>query len=81
MIFPLHLSLGLARYIVVNRLWPSRRMPMVLLLEPTLRCNLNCPRCSRNREQSTENRMLTEDECLGYASWHSGEDNLKKLYG
>jgi hypothetical protein len=19
-------------------------------------------------------------ECLGYASWHSGEDNLKKLY-
>lgn len=64
MIFPLHLSLGLARYIVVNRLWPSRRMPMVLLLEPTLHCNLNCPGCGRNREQNTENRMLTEDECL-----------------
>jgi hopanoid biosynthesis associated radical SAM protein HpnH len=64
MIFPLQLSLGLVRYIVVNTLRPRKRMPMVLLLEPTLRCNLNCPGCGRKREQGTEDLMLTEDECL-----------------
>jgi len=63
MIFPLHLSLGLARYIIANRLWPSKKIPMVLLLEPTLRCNLNCVGCARNKE-SEKDRMLTEGECL-----------------
>ena len=65
MIFPIQLSMGLARYIIVNRLWPSKKVPMLLLLEPTLRCNLNCPGCGRIREQvATENRMLTENQCL-----------------
>jgi hopanoid biosynthesis associated radical SAM protein HpnH len=63
MIFPLHLSLGLARYIIANRLWPSKKTPMVLLLEPTLRCNLNCVGCARNKE-SEKDRMLTEGECI-----------------
>ena len=40
-------------------------MPMVLLLEPTLNCNLYCPGCGRNRQSAvTEKSMLTEDECL-----------------
>lgn len=65
MIFPLHLSLGLARYIIGNRLWPGRKMPMIVILEPTLRCNLNCAGCGRNWEsEGTRDRMLTEDECL-----------------
>lgn len=65
MIFPLQLSLGLVRYIIVNRLWPDKKMPMVLLLEPTLRCNLDCPGCGRNRERAgIENQMLTENQCL-----------------
>jgi len=65
MIFPLHLSLGLARYIIGNRLWPNKRIPMLVILEPTLRCNLNCVGCGRNREsEGAQERMLTEDECL-----------------
>lgn len=65
MIFPVQLSLGLARYIIVNRLWPGKKVPMLLLLEPTLHCNLNCPGCGRNREPAaTENWMLTENQCL-----------------
>ena len=36
---------------------------MVLLLEPTTRCNLNCAGCGRNRENGKD-RMLTEGECL-----------------
>ena len=36
---------------------------MLLLLEPTLRCNLNCAGCGRNRENEKD-RMLTEEECL-----------------
>ncbi|MFC2003873.1 radical SAM protein [Chloroflexota bacterium] len=65
MIFPLHLSLGLARYIIGNRLWPSRRIPMLVILEPTLRCNLTCIGCGRIREiESAQDRQLTEDECL-----------------
>jgi len=39
---------------------------MLVLLEPTLRCNLSCPGCGRNREsKGMQERMLTEDECLG----------------
>lgn len=65
MIFPLHLSLGLVRYVFGNRLFPNRRIPMVLLLEPTLNCNLDCPGCGRNQQKdSIRGQMLTADECL-----------------
>jgi hopanoid biosynthesis associated radical SAM protein HpnH len=63
MIFPLHLSFGLVRYIAHNRLRPSRKSPMVLLLEATLRCNLACAGCGRSRERTLD-RTLTEKECL-----------------
>lgn len=38
---------------------------MLVILEPTLRCNLTCVGCGRVREsEGTRDRMLTEDECL-----------------
>ena len=65
MIFPLHLSLGLVKYLVKSRLQPGRRMPMVAILEPTLRCNLACAGCGRIKHNNgTQDTMLTEDQCL-----------------
>jgi len=69
MIFPLRLSLSLVRYILGNRLRPSKRIPMLVIIEPTLRCNLNCSGCGRLTEsKNTQHRMLTEDECLDAAN-------------
>jgi hopanoid biosynthesis associated radical SAM protein HpnH len=65
MIFPLHLSMGLVKYIIGNRLWPNKRMPMLVILEPTLRCNLTCVGCGRIRDsESVQDRLLTVEQCL-----------------
>jgi len=65
MIFSWHLALGLARYIIGNRLWPSKKIPMLVILEPTLDCNLNCIGCGRiGDSESTRDRMLTVAQCL-----------------
>jgi len=38
---------------------------MLVILEPTLRCNLTCVGCGRvRRSANTENRMLTKEQCL-----------------
>jgi len=42
---------------------------MLVIIEPTLRCNLNCSGCGRLTEsKNTQHRMLTEDECLDAAN-------------
>lgn len=65
MIFPWQLSLSLGRYITGNKLQGRERYPMVLMLEPTFRCNLACAGCGRIREaRETRNRDLTAAECL-----------------
>lgn len=65
MIFPWQLSLSLGRYVAANRLRGRVRFPLVLMLEPTLRCNLACAGCGRIREErETGGRMLTAEECL-----------------
>jgi hopanoid biosynthesis associated radical SAM protein HpnH len=65
MIFPWQLSLSLAGYMVRNRLKGRTQYPMVLMLEPTFKCNLACAGCGRVREdQAVGSRMLTLDECI-----------------
>jgi len=65
MIFPWQLSLSLSKYIARNRLRGRERFPLVLMLEPTLRCNLACAGCGRIREEGqVGGRMLTAAECL-----------------
>jgi hopanoid biosynthesis associated radical SAM protein HpnH len=65
MIFPWQLSLSLARHIASNRLRGRKRFPLVLMLEPTLRCNLSCAGCGRIREaKEVDHRDLTAQECL-----------------
>lgn len=65
MIFPWQLFLSLGRYVAANRLQGRKRFPLVLMLEPTLRCNLACAGCGRIREDAeTGGRMLTAQTCL-----------------
>ncbi|HOG45188.1 MAG TPA: adenosyl-hopene transferase HpnH [Anaerolineae bacterium] len=65
MIFPWQLSLSLGRHIAAHRLQGRKRFPLVLMLEPTLRCNLACAGCGRIREEKeTGGRMLSAAECL-----------------
>lgn len=65
MIFPWQLSLSMARHIAHHRLQGRTRFPLVLMLEPTFRCNLACAGCGRIREtQQAGNRELSAQECL-----------------
>jgi hopanoid biosynthesis associated radical SAM protein HpnH len=65
MAFPLRLSLSMAGYVASKKLRGQKRFPMVLMLEPTFRCNLSCAGCGRIREdKAMGGRMLTVDECL-----------------
>ena len=65
MAFPWQLSLSIARYVAANKLRGRRRFPLVLMLEPTLRCNLACAGCGRIREdRAIGSRMLSVHECL-----------------
>ena len=63
--FSRQLSLSLTKYLIKNRLQGRKRFPLVLMLEPTLRCNLACAGCGRIREyQDTLDQMLSAEECL-----------------
>lgn len=50
MAFSVQLSLSLARYILANKLKGVKHFPLVLMLEPSFRCNLSCAGCGRIRE-------------------------------
>ncbi len=64
--FSRQLSLSLARYLAANALRGKKRFPLVLMLEPTLRCNLACAGCGRIREyRDVLDRTLSAEECLG----------------
>jgi hopanoid biosynthesis associated radical SAM protein HpnH len=63
--FPWQLSLSLAKYLVKNKIQGRKRFPLVLMLEPTFRCNLACSGCGRIKEyQDVIDKMLSVDECL-----------------
>ena len=65
MILSWQLSLSLAKYLIKNRLNGRKRFPLILMLEPTLRCNLACAGCGRIREyKDTLTEMLSVDECM-----------------
>lgn len=68
MVFSWQLSLSLVKYIMANKLRARKRFPLVLMLEPTFRCNLSCEGCGRIREyRDVVDQMLSADECLAAA--------------
>jgi len=53
------------RYLLSNGIHRIKRFPLVLMLEPTHQCNLNCSGCGRIREYADSlHRSLSLEECL-----------------
>lgn len=64
--FPLSLTLALITYLSRKRWQGQEKFPLVLMLEPTHQCNLNCLGCGRIKEyRETLGQSLTLEECLG----------------
>jgi hopanoid biosynthesis associated radical SAM protein HpnH len=55
----------MTRYLLQKKLQKNQRFPLVLMLEPTHRCNLTCAGCGRIREyRDTLLEEMTLEECL-----------------
>jgi hopanoid biosynthesis associated radical SAM protein HpnH len=66
--FPVSLYISLAAFFMKNSLKGIKRFPLVLMLEPTHRCNLACKGCDRIRlyeDEHTED--LTLSQCISAA--------------
>ncbi len=63
--FPISLHTSMTRYLIASRLRKVNRFPLVLMLEPTHRCNLQCAGCGRIREyRETLGQELSLEECI-----------------
>lgn len=63
--FPVSLYLSMTRYLLAKRLQGVKRFPLVLMLEPTHRCNLTCSGCGRIREyRDTILEEMSLADCL-----------------
>ena len=59
------LSWSLSKYLLKNKLRGIKRFPLVLMLEPLFRCNLECAGCGRIREYSDIlDQTLSLEDCL-----------------
>jgi len=59
------LSWSLSKYLLKNKLRGIKRFPLVLMLEPLFRCNLECAGCGRIREYSDIlDQTLSVEDCL-----------------
>jgi hopanoid biosynthesis associated radical SAM protein HpnH len=63
--FPISLYVSMGNYLIKNLIHGRKVFPLVLMLEPTHRCNLSCTGCGRIREyHATLDREMTLEECL-----------------
>ena len=68
--FPVSLYASMTTYLLKKRITRDKHFPLVLMLEPTHRCNLTCSGCGRIIEYSkTLQQEMTLEECL-----HSVDD-------
>jgi len=66
--FPISLYSSLTRSFIANAVKGRKKSPLVLMLEPTHRCNLECAGCDRIRLYSKEHAEdLTLDQCMNAA--------------
>ncbi len=64
--FKLGLTTQLTKHIASNRLKGNKRFALVLMLEPTFKCNLSCEGCGRIHEYRQDlDKTLSVQECLG----------------
>lgn len=63
--FPISLIASMTKYLIKKRLSGDQRFPLVLMLELTHLCNLNCTGCGRIREyKDSLNNMISIDDCM-----------------
>src|SRR6187549_3494820 len=60
--FPLRSTVQIGRYVASQK--GVERYPLVLMLEPTLGCNIACIGCGKIREYESNKARLTVDECV-----------------
>src|SRR5690242_20765934 len=64
--FPLGSTVQIARY-VAQQQRKGERYPLVLMLEPTLACNIACIGCGKIREYESNRARLSVEECVDAA--------------
>jgi hopanoid biosynthesis associated radical SAM protein HpnH len=63
--FPVSLYISMTQYLLQKRMQKAKHFPLVLMLEPTHRCNLTCAGCGRIREyRDTILDEMTLEQCL-----------------
>ncbi|MCL4807949.1 MAG: hypothetical protein KJ062_09205 [Thermoanaerobaculia bacterium] len=68
MAVPLIQQIRVGAYVCKQRIMGNRRYPLVLMLEPLLRCNLACPGCGKiAHPEEVLNRNLSVEECIAAA--------------
>jgi hopanoid biosynthesis associated radical SAM protein HpnH len=66
MAIPAHQAIAVGSYIMKQRLKGRKRYPLVLMLEPLWRCNLECAGCGKiQHPEEILNTYLTPEECWG----------------
>lgn len=63
--YPLRSTVQIGRYVASQK--SEERYPLVLMLEPTLGCNIACIGCGKIREYESNKARLTVEECLDSA--------------
>jgi MoaA/NifB/PqqE/SkfB family radical SAM enzyme len=61
--FPLTSTVQIGKYVAKNQRI-GKRYPLVLMLEPTLACNIACIGCGKIREYESNRARLTVEECV-----------------
>src|SRR5947199_16850 len=61
--FPLASTVQIAGYVAKNER-TGKRYPLVLMLEPTLACNIACIGCGKIREYESNKAKLSVEECV-----------------
>src|SRR5207253_10425223 len=61
--FPLQSTVTIGKYVATQQR-KGERYPLVLMLEPTLACNIACIGCGKIREYESNRARLSVEECL-----------------
>jgi hopanoid biosynthesis associated radical SAM protein HpnH len=64
--YPLRSTVQIGRYVASQK--GQERYPLVLMLEPTLGCNIACIGCGKIREYESNKARLSVEECLDSAA-------------
>lgn len=62
---PISQALRVASYVMEQKIKGNKRYPLVLMLEPLFRCNLECAGCGKIQfPEETLNKRLTPEQCF-----------------